>query len=87
MARTDDEKIADEWLCLRLLAGYAEDEQGRVVTSYLRHNSYEEREARAALARRLRDIGPLGSTLELLALAIDPRTPSNLPGMRPTRKI
>jgi hypothetical protein len=86
MARSDDEKIADEKLCMRLLAGFCEDEKGRVVTSYLKPNSYEEQQARAALARVVRD-SMRGFVGELLALAIDPRTPSATPGMWPTRRI
>jgi hypothetical protein len=83
----DQEKIADEMLVMRLLAGFHVDEDGREVTSYLRKNSFEERRARTILARQLRD-GTLGYLVkELLALAIDPRTPSAVPDMRPTRKI
>jgi hypothetical protein len=86
MTRTDDEKIADDLLCMRLLAGFCEDKSGRVTTSYLKHNSYAERQARAALARRVRE-SMRGFTGELLALAIDPRTPSEYPGMKPTRRV
>jgi hypothetical protein len=95
--RSDAEKIADELLALRLLAGYAIDEKGQEFTAYLDQNSAEEQQACAALARLVRDAMP-GFVGELLALAIDPRTPS--PSwvsafgeeearrrMRPTRRI
>ena len=73
--RPDDEKIAEEMLLLRLLAGFHDDEKGRPIVSYLRRNSPEERAARGVLARQLRD-GTLGAIArELLALAIDPKTP------------
>jgi hypothetical protein len=83
----DREKVADEMLIMRLLAGFHVDKNGREGTSFLASNSFEERKARTILARQLRD-GKLGYlTRELLALAIDPRTPSAMPGMQPTRKI
>ncbi len=85
-ARKDDEKSADELLAIRLLAGCQFEGDGLVTTSYLKHNSHEERQARAALARMVR-ASMRGFSGELLALAIDPRTPSKIPGMRPTRKI
>jgi hypothetical protein len=75
MPRSDDEKIADELLALRLLAGYAVDDHGQEFTDYPTQNSPEEQQARAALARLVRDAMP-GMAGELLALAIDPRTPS-----------
>jgi hypothetical protein len=84
--RTDDEKIADEELAMHLLAGKVGDHRGRKITSYLKHNSQDERLARSALARLVRE-SMRGLTGELLALALDPRTPSLTLGMRPTRKI
>jgi hypothetical protein len=64
----------------------ATDASGQPITRYLKHNSPEEREARAALARRVRD-SMSGFSGELLALAIDPLTPSSIPGMKPTRRV
>jgi hypothetical protein len=87
MEKTDEEKAADEMLILRLLAGFHEDENGRAITSRLDKDSPEERQARKVLAQQLRDgiLNPI--TRELLALAIDPETPSPHPTMRPTRKV
>lgn len=83
VARSDDNAMADEALSIRLLAGYDVDSG---CTSFLKHNSPEERKARAALARLVRDqMG--GFSGELLALAIDSRTPSTWPDMKPTRRI
>jgi hypothetical protein len=81
-----DRKIADEVLSLRLLAGRHRDGNGRPVTRYLKHNSREEREARAALARCVRD-HMRSFTGELLALAIDPHTSSRYIGMTATRRV
>jgi hypothetical protein len=82
-ARANDQAMADEALSIRLLAGYDVD-SGR--TSFLKHNGPEERNARAALARLVRDrMG--GFSGELLALAIDSRSPSIWPDMKPTRRI
>ena len=79
-------KIEDETLALKLLAGFDEDEHGRPRTRYLGKNSREERIACGALARLVRDkMG--GFSGELLALALDPYTPSKTPGMKPTRQI
>jgi hypothetical protein len=77
-------KEADAPLILRLLAGF-KDDNGVVVTDY-DLTPDEEKQARAALARGLRS-GIRGFSQELLALAIDPDTPSSWPGMHPTRKI
>jgi hypothetical protein len=81
-----ERKIADETLSMQLLAGVHFSKKGRPAIRYLKHNSAEERNARAALARTVRDFMP-GFSGELLALAIDPRTPSKIPGMAPTRRI
>jgi hypothetical protein len=80
---TDDDKMADEALSIQLLAGFDAD-TGKQVS--LKHNSPAEKNARAALARIIRDkMGGLSG--ELLALAIDPHTKSKWPDMRPARKI
>jgi hypothetical protein len=78
----DDEKIANEKLILRLMAGYHVDARGREVTSYIEPDSAEGKQARAALARLVRD-SIAGFVGELLALAVDPDTPSAIPGMHP----
>jgi hypothetical protein len=79
-----ERKISDEKLCLRLLAGYSVDD-GKL--GFPRSGSAEEWAARAALARCIRD-HMKGFTAELLALAIDPRTPSPPPMVtRPIRFI
>src|SRR4051812_20727744 len=79
--RTDDRAMADEAQSIRLLAGYDVD-TGR--TSFLKRNGPDERKAREALARLVRE-KMSGFSGELLALAIDPRTPSPWPDMKPTR--
>ncbi len=73
---------ADEMLLMRLLAGYR-----RGVISSLPKNSPEEQKARKLLAQQLRDGSIAYYTRELLALAIDPETPSAVPGLSPARKI
>jgi hypothetical protein len=79
-----ERKIADEKLCLRLLAGYSVDD-GKL--GFPPSGSAEEWAARAALARVIRD-HMKGFTGEFLALAIDPRTPSAAPlSTRPIRFI
>ncbi|WP_426608638.1 hypothetical protein [Bradyrhizobium sp. McL0616] len=83
MPRSDKEKMADEALCIQLLAGFDVD-TGRSIS--LAHNSAAERIAREALARIVRE-KMSGFSGELLALAIDPRTPSTWPVMRPARKV
>jgi hypothetical protein len=88
MAKSDDEKIADEMLLMRLLAGYHVDRKGREITSFLKPDSQEERKARAVLAEQLRDgtLSYLGKML--LALAIDPHLPLEpWMRMRPTLKV
>ena len=85
MERSDEERIADEVLILRLLAGFHVDENGRQVTSYLTPGSLEEKRGRAVLARQLRE-GTLSFTAkELLALAIDPDAASQY--VARTRKV
>jgi hypothetical protein len=81
-----EEKIAAEILIMKLLGGYDVNTEGVEITRYLTHNSPEEREARVALAREVRSC-MRGFAGELLALAIDPSTPSTWPDMRPTRKV
>jgi hypothetical protein len=79
--------VAEDKLILRLLAGFHEDAKGRPIVSYLEPGSVEELEARAALARQLRD-NTLGNLArELLALAIAPNIPSARRDMRPTLEI
>ncbi|PJG56633.1 hypothetical protein CVM73_03535 [Bradyrhizobium forestalis] len=82
--RSDAEKMADESAAIRLLSGYDVD-LGRNVDSPS-HFSADENEMRAALARTIRD-QMKGISAELLALAIDPFTPSPWPTMRPTAKV
>lgn len=77
-------KASDDELARELLAGKV-SKHGGVVT-YIKPGSQEEK-ARAALARRIRDLTPRGFTFELLALAIDPETKSDFIEMVPTRKI
>jgi hypothetical protein len=84
---SEAEKIAEEALILRLLAGFAEDDRGQPITSYLKHNSREEKRARALLAAQIREGKLAGFAKELLALAIDPATPSTHLGMKPTRTV
>jgi hypothetical protein len=83
-SRPDDEKMADEALSIRLLAGFDVDKSENVA--FPKNFGAEERKLRAALARTIRE-QMRGPSAELLALAIDPFTPSTWPHMRPTRKI
>jgi hypothetical protein len=83
MTRTDDERMADEVLSIQLLAGFDVD-TGKQIS--FTHNSADERKARAALARIIRE-KMNGFSGELLALALDPQTKSTWPDMRPARKI
>jgi hypothetical protein len=84
MTYTDEEKMADEALSIRLLAGFDVD-TGK-TDAFLKHNSPDEKKARGALARIVRyRVG--GFAGELLALAIDPSTPSTWPNMKPTRRV
>jgi hypothetical protein len=82
--RSDADKMVDEAMSIRLLAGFDVDSSKNVKSPG--HFGVEERELRAALARTIRD-QMKGFSAELLALAIDPFTASAWPGMRPTRKI
>lgn len=84
MKRSDEEKIADEAASIRLLAGYDVDASTNATAP--KHFSAEEKQLRAALARTIRD-QMTGYSAELLALAIDPFTPSTWPDMRPTAKV
>ncbi|KRR22642.1 hypothetical protein CQ14_31020 [Bradyrhizobium lablabi] len=84
MPRSDQEKMADEIASIRLLSGYDVDLETNAP--FATHFSAEERELRAALARTIRD-QMNGFSAELLALAIDPFTPSAWPDMRPARKV
>jgi hypothetical protein len=84
----ENRKIADAALAMQLLAGYPPDGPlaiGPVAIKYPAKNSAEERRGREALARIVRD-QMRGFVGELLALSIDPRTPSAIPGMTPTRR-
>jgi hypothetical protein len=85
---SDAKRIAASHLIMRLLAGSCVvDDQGRTVVQYPESNSYEERQARQALAMEVRLKMP-GFTGELLAFALDPHTPSRYPGLsRAPRKI
>ena len=75
--------MEEDRLIYHLLAGFSENKNGRPVTAYPPPNSREEREARTALARQLREGRLIGIARELLALAIDPTTPSQFPGLQP----
>ena len=81
-----ERKIADEELSIELLAGMTTGPDRQAVTCYPEKNGRRECEGRKALARIIRDHVP-GFAGELLALAIDPSTPSKVPGMTPTRHI
>ena len=71
---------------MRFLAGFDEDENRVPITRYLERNSPEERQARTILARQLRE-NTLGSLVrDILALALDPETPS-LHGIPPVWRI
>lgn len=82
MARSDDDKAADTILAIRLLASY----DVNTTRAKVSRGGQQEKRERAALARLVRD-SMKGFPGELLALAIDPQTPSNIPGMYPTCKI
>jgi hypothetical protein len=75
----------EELLLMRLLAGLDDDKP--IEPLFLDSDSPDEKLARIALAKQLRDGRLGGLAKELLALAIDPWTESTWPGMRPTRKI
>ena len=79
--RPDAEKMADEEAIVCFFAG-----DGTNAPRYPKHNSREEKNARAAMARRVRDFMQ-GFSAEMIALAIDPDTPSRIPGLKPLRKI
>jgi hypothetical protein len=74
--RSNEEAMADEALSIRLLAGYDVDKSENVA--FPSHFGMAERELRAALARTIR-AQMTGHSAELLALAIDPFTPSTWP--------
>jgi hypothetical protein len=73
--------MADEEIIVGFFAG-----DGTEAPRYPTHNSKEEKKARAALARVVRDHIP-GFSGEILALAIDPDTPSRFVGMKPLRTV
>jgi hypothetical protein len=75
----------EELLLMRLLAGFDDYNPGE--PKYLDSDSPDERRAREALAKQLREGRLGGPAKELLALAIDPWTETTWPGMKPTRKI
>jgi hypothetical protein len=82
-----ERKIADEKQCLWLLAGYLVDAGKYGKVGFPKKGGPDEWAARAAAARLIRD-HIKGFTAELLALAIDPRTPSHNPLLkRPIRVI
>ena len=83
--REDDELMQNEEMILRLLCGYAR-KNGKTAISYLKKGGPEERAGLKALAAEVRR-KMTGFSGELLALAIDPWTPSKIPGMKPTRRI
>jgi hypothetical protein len=83
--RPNIEAEQEELQLLRLLAGF--DDNNPVEPLFLSSDSPDEKLARIALAKQLRDGRLGGFAKELLALAIDPWTKSQWPGMRPTRKI
>ena len=83
-AKWPADRIADHALALELLAGFNEDHPKQ--TKYLKRNSPEEKLARAALAREIRK-EMRGFVGELLALAIDPDTPTKSATLRPCRRI
>ncbi len=64
---------ADEAAAIRLLSGYCTDSGANV--DFPEHRSADEQRDRAALARLVRERLP-GLSGELLALSIDPVTPS-----------
>jgi hypothetical protein len=74
-------KMKDEEIVVKFFAGDGSD-----APQYPPHDSTKEKEARAALARIVRDYVP-GFSGEMLALAVDPDMPSRFIGMRPLRKI
>jgi hypothetical protein len=75
----------EELLLMRLLAGLDDDNPNE--PKFLEPDSPDEKRARAALAKQVREGRLGGFAKELLALAIDPWTETTWPGMRPTRKI
>ena len=83
--RNEEDKARDDELSRELLAGKLSKRMGAVT--YFEPGSPEEKKARAALARRIRDQMPGSLTRELLALAIDPDSKSHFIGMVPARKI
>jgi hypothetical protein len=81
------EKIAEEALILRLLVGLHEDKDGRPITSYVDPDSSEGKKALAALARQVREGTLSYLARDQLALALDPETPSPIPGNKPICRI
>jgi hypothetical protein len=77
--------IAEEALLMRLLAGLDDNDPNK--PKFLDPDSPDEKRARAALAKQLREGRLGGFARELLALAIDPWTKTAWEGMRPTLKI
>jgi hypothetical protein len=59
---------------------------GKVRRAIRSNNSREEKDARAAMARRIRDFMQ-GFLAEVIALAIDPNTPSHIIGLKPLRMV
>ena len=88
-SRKDDfaiDKGNDDILSLQLLAGLVRSREA-IATEFPKHNSAQEKKCRAALARIVRSRVQDFWIGEFLALAIDPDTPSRIPGVKPPRRI